>query len=629
MQLPFSITVGVTGRRELPEKQLERIESQVSDILDTIWTTSKDIVHKNPDIFSIKNMDLSVCSCLSEGADRFVVNQGLKLGYFIDAAIPFPEDSLVHARDLEGEEQDNSRAELKSFITQSRILPISDYAKDNEATALENTPEGRRVRRKAYLDAGLAMLEQSDILLALWDGEKSENVGGTYDIIKRAISQNIIVLWVHTEKDIPVCEYAYIDGEFKSKKIQDFSVQIQEFFGAPWHFGFSNCIKDMHATERKEPFWASFYDKLYDIIAPKAKKSPIKTQSQKKQSSTDSTIPLELPPSPLKDIRIFSTLAGYYAKLYRSFFLLNCLLGALAVTVAIFAIGLPMSLSGIKIALGFLELGLLSLLWRLHVISQPQKEDWQHKSINYRFLAEVVRNSNFLYKQGISLPVRTALPYYDIKVPLWVTWFTRILLLSHKNLKLAGHVGKVQKEHLLEWIMGQITYHQDKAKRCHHAEHALHSLVEKMFLITFMCIIIHLLGKIFTLSPIFLGVLFTLALACVMRPITMLRTFFLIIVFAICAFMPFGGLIHIFGMLSILFPLWAMTLHALGQYGEFKRMENRSLAMMTQLQKHKNDLEKAETSEEIIQVAEQAAETILDEVNEWNIQSKMTNVVKG
>ncbi len=225
MQWPFSVTIGVTGRRNLFEKQRIRIENQVYDILHTILKTSKDIVQKN--------VDLSVCSCLSEGADRLVVRQGLKLGYFVDAIPPFPKDSLVHARDLEGKKQDDSRSELKELLAQSRLLPISDYAKDNELRALEDTSEGCRVRQNAYLQAGLAMLKQSDILLALWDGKKSENVGGTYDIIKRAIEQNIIVLWVHTEEAVPVCEYVYADGKLMSKEIQSLSSKIKDLFSSP------------------------------------------------------------------------------------------------------------------------------------------------------------------------------------------------------------------------------------------------------------------------------------------------------------------------------------------------------------------------------------------------------------
>jgi hypothetical protein len=50
---------------------------------------------------------------------------------------------------------------------------------------------------EAYLAAGLAVLDRSDLLVAVWDGGAARGVGGTADIVDAARARGIevVVVW--------------------------------------------------------------------------------------------------------------------------------------------------------------------------------------------------------------------------------------------------------------------------------------------------------------------------------------------------------------------------------------------------------------------------------------------------
>jgi hypothetical protein len=49
----------------------------------------------------------------------------------------------------------------------------------------------------AYWDAGKQILEQADVVLAVWDGHPAAGLGGTADVVKYAteLVRNVIVVW--------------------------------------------------------------------------------------------------------------------------------------------------------------------------------------------------------------------------------------------------------------------------------------------------------------------------------------------------------------------------------------------------------------------------------------------------
>jgi magnesium-transporting ATPase (P-type) len=103
-------------------------------------------------------------SGLAEGADMLVAQEALKLGIDLIAVLPYEKEKY-----------------LQSFSDEDNILEFEKlFKKAKERKVLEKTNEG------AYVELAKYLAKHSNILLALWDGDRSEiKPGGTADVIKR------------------------------------------------------------------------------------------------------------------------------------------------------------------------------------------------------------------------------------------------------------------------------------------------------------------------------------------------------------------------------------------------------------------------------------------------------------
>lgn len=164
-----ALLVGVGGHRVLAE--IGRVAAGVDDALDGLAT-------------AFPGRPLSVVSALAEGSDRVVVQRAfLRQGCTLVAILPLPRDD--YERDFP------SAASKEEF---RRLL----------AKAVEVVePAAALPREAAYERAGLAVLDRSDVLLAVWDGQPSQGRGGTADIVAEARSRGLPLVWIHAGNRTP------------------------------------------------------------------------------------------------------------------------------------------------------------------------------------------------------------------------------------------------------------------------------------------------------------------------------------------------------------------------------------------------------------------------------------------
>lgn len=154
--------VGVTGHRFLAE--LDKVTAGVDRALDQI----QDAFGEQP---------LTVVSALAEGADRLVAHRVLARseGELI-AVLPLPECDYMP--DFESSE---SREEFLSLLAQAeRVIMLPPAS----------------TREEAYAAAGHRALDDCDVLLAVWDGEKPQGPGGTAEIVAEARRRGLPLAWV-------------------------------------------------------------------------------------------------------------------------------------------------------------------------------------------------------------------------------------------------------------------------------------------------------------------------------------------------------------------------------------------------------------------------------------------------
>lgn len=168
-QATRGLTIGVTGHRlnRISQRQLDRLTPQVAPLLACIAEAAGGDVPP-------------VLACgLAEGADRHVAHLALDAGYALHAVLPFERHWYV--RDFPG--------------AASRMAFEDLLARAERITELPGRPG---FSSQAYHRAGQALLDASDLLLAVWDGQPALGPGGTAEVVDAACGRRMPVLHVST-----------------------------------------------------------------------------------------------------------------------------------------------------------------------------------------------------------------------------------------------------------------------------------------------------------------------------------------------------------------------------------------------------------------------------------------------
>jgi hypothetical protein len=177
------LRVGVSGHR-VPPKLPEQSQAPLRALLDRIFTAIVETAGKVRDARAASTTaaaEFVVVSSLAEGSDRIVAAAGLAAGFKLQAVLPFERNE--YARDFE---TPASRAAFERLLDRASAVIELDGDSDE--------------RPRAYEAAGLRMLATIDLLIAIWDGEVAAGIGGTAEIVERAISDGIAVMWLEPAK---------------------------------------------------------------------------------------------------------------------------------------------------------------------------------------------------------------------------------------------------------------------------------------------------------------------------------------------------------------------------------------------------------------------------------------------
>ena len=153
----------MTGHRILAE--LEKIDAGVEVSLSRIER-------------EFPGEPLTVISSLAEGADRIVARHVLaRTGARLIVPLPLPESDYVS--DFASQE---SRAEFLSLLQRANHV---------------EKMSSRATRDEAYEAAGEYVLNNSDVLVTIWNGQGAQGRAGTGQMVARARERRIPIAWVH------------------------------------------------------------------------------------------------------------------------------------------------------------------------------------------------------------------------------------------------------------------------------------------------------------------------------------------------------------------------------------------------------------------------------------------------
>jgi hypothetical protein len=159
---PVPLVVAVTGHRDLVESELPSIRERVRAFM-------ADLEQRYPDL------PVVVMSGLAAGADSLVAEEALALGLKLIAALPMPRD--LYAEDFATGPERERFHELCARAHEVIELPFTP------GNTADLAREHGHNRDRQYAQLGVFLSAHCHVLLALWDGRDSGELGGTAAVV--------------------------------------------------------------------------------------------------------------------------------------------------------------------------------------------------------------------------------------------------------------------------------------------------------------------------------------------------------------------------------------------------------------------------------------------------------------
>lgn len=456
--IPARIVIGVTGHRTLDA------DSEVSDAIHSVVERIQQMLPSMQNTTII----LSVLSPLAEGADRLVARDVLKTpGSTLEIVLPLPKDDYV--QDFETGESISEFEELLS-----------------KATNVKELQTGYR-RPKVYEQVGHYIVDQCDVLIAIWDGKSAEGPGGTGDIVAYARETKCPMFWINTEDS----------GKITFEPGRGLSV---------------NQFKDLSEYNSEKVNTIELNKQIREQLAS------LVNQAHNASLSIEHIKPsLEYMLGHLVRADI---LAQRYQHLYYRSGTLVYILAAAAIAIAALQIIFIPEQPLILIAEVVFMIAVLVIVW----LSRHQR--WHSKWLDYRFLAERFRSAMFLAVSKIDVtslrpPRHLSLAYSsnDWMVNVFSSvWNKRPLLQEIDTL-----VTSLRDFLCNAWIGEQIRYHDKTSKRHDRRHERLLRASNVLFGLTLVAAILHVISIGPHSFENFLG-LMVIALPATAGGITAIRT---------------------------------------------------------------------------------------------------------
>ncbi|HEY1806742.1 MAG TPA: hypothetical protein VGG45_19890 [Terracidiphilus sp.] len=571
------VQIGVTGHRpnRLSPEIAAGLPGQCQQVLQAIAAVA--FRAHDPLLHSAEPPILRILSPLAEGADRIVARAGLGLGADLQCPLPFHVEE--YCRDFTS---DVSRKEFQDLLAKASAVFQCDG--EREAASL------------AYERIGRIVLEQSDFLIAIWDGEPAAGRGGTTQIVEEALQQNVAVVWLNAFESKAPCILLIDDsGERQQVPLEELGSRFasrlaQADAGAASGFNFSHA----YCAETQPRFdFGRFFRIFRDMLAKlKFSRGPWRINDFEPSAQAEWTKMISQPPAPPEATQRYlldrlcphyawaDGLSGYYAGLLRSSSLSTNLLSASAVLVAMLGmLGHAYHVEGRR-APALIEFALIVVI--LAITWHGRRKRWHERWLNYRQLAELLRQYCYLSPLGCALATPPLPAHFSSGSDRsWVDGMFRSIA---RDLGLAPavidrpYLSTIGK--LIENILDdQIGYHKGNSRTLHKLSHRLHHIGTGLFILTLVACVVH----VFTNEESFL--LLTLATV------------------------P---------------PAFGAAFYAIASHGEFARTADRSRAMALELTSLQSvDLKNALDSESenfaaLREAAQRIAGVMIAETMDWS-----------
>ncbi|EFL52005.1 hypothetical protein DesfrDRAFT_1174 [Solidesulfovibrio fructosivorans JJ]] len=611
---PFVCAIGVTGHRDLTPETIPAIARAVADVLATIREeVASQLREVERHLFSPSPPILRCVSPLAEGADRIVAREALKQDYELQSPLPFAREE--YEKDFA---QGASKHEFRDLLAKaSAVLELDGI---------------RPSQDDAYLAVGRVVLEQSDLLLAVWDGAEAKGRGGTGQIVAEARSRGIPVVMVHpaepaANRVLSPCATGEWGADLKtcitrlllpsatplapsSPKAKPAASCVKRWFesllgGTPSGTSpqqyFAETWKKPSRLDAMLGAFPSWFEKTLAFHRSKAT-SQTASPSVKSAWARPWCDALDSHGAQPRRVERLLTehylwadhLAVYYAARFRALGFLRHLLMA-SVIIGLLVGAYTKELRGLGFTIQFLSFA--AIIWLVRI---NRRRNWHQRFLDYRYMAEHLRHMCYLVFLG-----RTPGCAHEEGAPAcdkagWSVWLLRNVF------RQAGLVdAAITPEMLLSYrrlikekvMENQMVFYRDRQRR-------YETIASRL--------------EAFGLACYLGGLLFILLRALV----------FLFVKDDVAVRLPFGvnglQLCTFMNMIALVIPAVASMAFALRSQGEYPSLASRYKSMLALLGQREQFLEQSHSmnSAALGDFAEELAQLLSSEVSGWHVLVK-------
>lgn len=427
LTIPFRIRIGVTGHRVIAEP--EKIAAEVARVLRDEIVMLFD-GKKTGDKPGLEPIAFTIITPLAEGADRLVAHEVLKSPQArIEVILPLPVEEYMKDFTIAA-----SREEFMAIYRQARNPGIVSFA--------ERWPEIARrdptaARNRAYEAGGRHVVDNCDVLIALWDGKLSRGRGGTAEIVEYAEKRGRPIIKINPETGETRIERGHGLSSKSLRAVEEFN-------------SFEPPAEELEAYER------NVYAEIFGN--PEGEKLPAETKDLVRSA---------LIPWYTRTSLIAKGNQRTYRRAGRLVYLLSPLAVALAAAGTVFHHFARWAFSLEALCLGAIFL----------VIYSADRRRAHRRWTEHRVLAEYLRTAIHLAAAGTEIPRWRIPPYLGVSRPTG-DWILRVFSEIWDRLPpMAGCTGELCGAHAAfvsrRWVKDQADYHRGKSCICDEKGHRL------------------------------------------------------------------------------------------------------------------------------------------------------------
>ncbi len=490
------LTIGVTGHRleKLGDADLTALNTAVSATLRQLQVAIEAVAAQSKAVFAKTAPQARLVTALADGADTIAAKAALAAGWRVDACLPFAR--WMYEEDFAlGEARDQFTALLRAM------------------SATFALPGTRAEETAAYEAVGRTILDQSDIIIALWDGDAARGRGGTSQVVAEAVARHIPVIHIDPHRPaVPMLLWSGLtDAEIEQPVID--TVPRARADGAIRLAVSALCLPPDNPIDRRM-LHRLFHSRTrkrtpalpYPVLLAVAGVRRLTRADVRPECAETSATPFAQQLAAVADtgkyghalinklvarFGVADSSAAYFAQIFRSGFVANFSLAAIAVVLALTGPMLPT----FKFWLVVLEL--LCVVLILINTHAGRRFGWHERWMDDRHLAEQLRSLAMTSLLG-DLGLRASSDRDAAAIPGWVRWLSRAtareLGLPHAVADRA-YLTRV-RDTALGLITDQIEYHRSNAARMHKLEARLHRAGEVLFGATILACLAWIIAKL-------------------------------------------------------------------------------------------------------------------------------------